>query len=388
MEKACIMGSNMTILCYRREGEAKMKTTRKSMKHRLAALGLAAALVFTGVAVTDMGGVQAAQTTADTQTVQSEDGVYRVSGSSRYKTSLAVAEQIRAEMGVDQFDKVILATGSNFADALSGSYLSYVENAPILLIDDNSANEVRSYIRTYLKTGGMVYVLGGENAVPYYMTNGLAPKFEVVRLAGKNRYETNIEILEEAGVDSSMSSVEMLVCTGTSYADSLSASAAKRPILLVGSQLTALQKEYLSTLKNDKYYVLGGVNAVASSVKAEVSKYGTTIRIAGDNRYDTSEKIAKQFVTSPEAVVVAYGQDFPDGLCGGLLAAINDAPVILTSQDRESSITTVTTYVSEKNITDGYVLGGTKRFSDATIAKMFGISASDIKTTTWVSTDN
>ena len=39
--------------------------------------------------------------------------------------------------------------------------------------------------------------------------------------------------------------------------------------------------------------------------------------ITGKNRYETSAKVAERFFSAPEGAVLAYGEDYPDGLCGG-----------------------------------------------------------------------
>lgn len=355
-----------------------MRSKRMSINKRLAALGLAVAMVFTGVAATDMGSVQAAQAKA---------GVYHIYGASRYETAISVAEQLRTEMGVEQFDAVIVATGENFADALSGSYLSYVQNAPILLINDDSANNVKSYIKKYLKTEGTVYVLGGTGAVPEYLVDfsnaaGDSP-FEVVRLSGKDRYATNIAILEEAGISGETNAGDILVCTGKTFADSLSASAAKKPILLVDQDLSNAQKEFLGSLKGDNYYVIGGTGAITSATKDQIEVYGTATRIKGADRYATSVVVANTFVKNPEAVVIAYGENFPDGLCGGFLATTTDGAVILANQKNAASVAAAESYITTKKIGGGYVLGGSAVFSQDTIADIFNVDKTKITTVKW-----
>jgi len=58
---------------------------------------------------------------------------YRIYGSTRYETSQELACAF-GECG--EYENVIIATGKNFPDALSASYLSVVRNAPIILIND------------------------------------------------------------------------------------------------------------------------------------------------------------------------------------------------------------------------------------------------------------
>ena len=140
--------------------------------------------------------------------------------------------------------------------------------------------------------------------------------FTVKRLYGTSRYDTNLEILKEAGVGKGS---EVLVCTGTNFADSLSASATGKPILMVGNSLTANQKIFLNSL-NGAYTIIGGPLAVNANVENELNTMGDAKRIYGTSRFDTSVVVAQEYFRSPATMVLAYAQNFPDGLNGGPLA--------------------------------------------------------------------
>ena len=304
------------------------------------------------------------------EVIVEEKGIIQIYGPTRYQTSLGVAEEIKAIRGIDKFDAMIIATGKNFADALSGSYLAYVKDAPIILINDNYAADIVEYINENLVSGGKLYVLGGEAAVADELLEGLNAPYE--RLKGATRYETNIEILKEAGVTSE----QLLVCTGKVFADSLSASAAKMPIFLVGGDtLRDTQKEYLESITSDSYCIIGGEAAVTEEMEAVMGAYGDVTRIKGATRYETSIAVAEAFVPNPEAAVVAYASNFPDGLCGGLLAIYNNAPIILSAEKKPAP---ATTYIAENGIEEGYVLGGDACFTDETIAQIYDIAIDDI----------
>lgn len=301
------------------------------------------------------------------QTIMNPIQVSRLYEATRYETALQVAEEVRAETKTGRFDAVILTTGVKFADALSGSYLSSEKQAPILLIDKASAPKVIAYVNNNLASGGTVYVLGGSAAVSEDWLNSLKTD-RIKRLSGKDRYETNVAILKECGVRTG----EILVCTGSTFADSLSASAAKKPIFLVDQSLSASQKTYLNSLSGESYMIIGGEKAVSSNVATELRTYGTTSRISGTTRYETSVAVAKKYVENPKTAVVAYALDFPDGLCGGLLAAMKGAPVILSS---EGNTAVAASYVAGVKMETAYVLGGSKRFTDTTIKAIFGNAA-------------
>lgn len=296
--------------------------------------------------------------------------VYRVFGSNRYETSMKIAEQLKKILNLKKFDHVIVATGTGFADALSGSYLANVKNAPILLINERNSSKVINYIQTNLNDQGIIYLLGGENAVSKQFEQKLEG-YQVKRLDGKNRYETNLKILEETG----MKNKELLVCTGKEFADSLSASAVGKPILLVSDHLSELQKEYLEILKPNQIYIVGGEKAVSEEIQLSLEGYGNCTRIAGDNRYETSVFVAETFFEKPEYAILTYSQNFPDGLCGGALAVKLKAPLILTMANKE---TAAKEYIQNVTCKNGYVLGGTGLISDDTVKKIFRIDGEKI----------
>ena len=299
-----------------------------------------------------------------------KDEIARLYGAGRYETGYAVADALKDALGVEKFEAVVVATGKNFADALAGSYLAVERCAPILLTngkDDNVA-ELHAYIAANVVEGGKVYILGGEGAVP--ATVDAIDGYDVVRLFGDSRYDTNLEILAEAGVNGD----SIIVATGKNFADSLSASAAKLPILLVkpNATLNDAQKAILAGMKN--IYIVGGEGAVSAEYEAELAAFGTVTRVYGDSRYDTSVEVAKTFCVDVDAVVVASGKNFPDGLCGGPLAAALNAPLILTKDDGASA---AAGYVAENVIAGGFVLGGDGALADATVVEVFGLESTE-----------
>ena len=297
--------------------------------------------------------------------------VKRFYGDTRFETSLKVADEFKRQREIQTFDSVILAYGRNYADALAGSYLSCAADAPILLVDDRQdhIDAVQAYIKENVDPAGTVYLLGGTAVVPEKAVEGL-DGYEIKRLWGKDRYETDLAILTEAAQFAGEGSgTEILVCSGLGFADSLSAAAVGKPILLVKGSLTDGQEAYLSSLKGDlTFYVIGGTGAVSDAVMKEIGAYGSTERIAGSNRYETSVNVAKKFFEWPSTCVLAYGQDFPDGLCGGSLAYSMGGPLILTADGKTTS---AKQYAAGVRINTAAVLGGPALISDASYKAVF-----------------
>ena len=312
-------------------------------------------------------------------TIQKYEGkaanqIIRIAGGGRAETAYKVANALKAELRVDRFDAVIVATSKGFADALAGSYLAVEKNAPILLVNSEKEENVallHTYIKENLKENGTVYILGGEKAVGKNVEN-IDGNYTVTRLGGGDRYVTNLKILEEADITGS----ELIVATGKTFADSLSASATKRPILLVkpGQTLNDEQKAFAQKVKGGKIYIVGGKDAVSKDYAEEFEAYGEVIRVAGETRQETSVKVAETFFPDAVTAVVASAGNYPDGLCGGPLAASINAPLVLTN---DKNTTVVENYVDEKGFEAGTVLGGESALMEKSVEAVFGKESVD-----------
>ena len=297
------------------------------------------------------------------------ESMVRIAGSNRYATSTAAADALKKSLGVDKFENIIVASGADYPDALAGSYLAKVKNAPVMLVgkDANTEADVKQYINKNLKKGGTVYLLGGTGVVTSRFEKSLGD-LKVERLGGQTRYETNIAILKEAGVDKE----DLLVCTGEGFADSLSASAVGKPILLVaGSGVNDTQKKYLGSLKINDIYLIGGTGVVSDKIGTQLKKYDQDDkceRVAGKNRYLTSVAVAEEFFPKgSDSTVLAYAMNFPDGLAGGPLALSIKAPLILTDN---SGYSEAVAYAKNAGIKKAVVLGGPTLISDGVVNRI------------------
>lgn len=288
--------------------------------------------------------------------------INRLYGNNRYDTAIRIADKLKVLRGVENFDTVVLADGQNFPDALCSAYLANSLNAPIILINEKNASTVTSYINKNLAENGKILVLGGENAISSSLLSAL--NGECTRISGQNRYETNMKILEALTTEVK----ELLVCTGTSYADSLSASAVDIPILLVKDSLTDAQKEYLEKAGLEKIYIIGGNRAVNEAVEKELKKYAEVERIAGVNRFATSLNVAQTFFPDADNAVLSYSHNFPDGLCGGTLANALNCPVLL---GRTNNTVLVKPYYEENYILKTTVLGGESLIDNKSVTSLF-----------------
>lgn len=298
------------------------------------------------------------------QTAQST----RLAGATRYETAFLTANALKKELGISKFSAAIVTSGENFADALAGSYLAAKKNAPILLTKSGNSNigDVMAYIRQNVASGGTVYALGGATIVSDKLLELRANGYRVVRLAGADRYETNLKILQEAGLSKDD---PVLVCTGLDFPDSLSASALGLPILLVKSSLNNGQLSFLRQYTGGSYILVGGVGAVSTTVENQLLNDGAWVhRLAGADRYATSVMTAQFFYGSsvglfeaPTSVTLTYSLNFPDGLCAGPLAYATGSPLLLTANGKDSA---AAHYANTLGIRQGYALGGPSLISE------------------------
>ena len=310
-------------------------------------------------------------------TMCGEYSVKRIAGSGRVETAIAAADVLKDVLGVETFDSIIIANGDNFADALAGSYLATAKGAPILLHRNSGVGDElnENYIDANLSEGGTIYLLGGTAAIPESIEDALiASNYKVVRLKGDTRLDTNLAILEEAGVSEDD---EILIVTGWNYADALSASATGKPILMVNEikgELTEKQIEFLKKHASNQYAIIGGTGAISQALEDAIDTIveKDIIRVYGETREATSVRVAKRYFDEPTFALVAYSRNYPDGLAAGPLAYALGAPLLLTNAGQEA---VGADYISTNEIGGGYIIGGAAAITDATVKTCFGITA-------------
>lgn len=214
-------------------------------------------------------------------------GIDRIFGDTAIETAMAIADKLKAELGVSKFENILVSRNDHYADAISGSYLAIKKNAPILLLkqenkekDITTNNKVMNYVRANLMEGGLIYVLGGTAAVSEAVAERLAEIAEVKRLEGFDALGTNLAILREAGIEGN----ELVVATAKNYPDALSASALGKPIMIVKNKLTDDQKTFLN-----EYYL--GIVPIVPDEPEETDPADDTKPIEGIDPTDDTKPI-------------------------------------------------------------------------------------------------
>ncbi|WP_270180265.1 cell wall-binding repeat-containing protein [Alkalihalobacillus sp. CinArs1] len=155
------------------------------------------------------------------------------------------------------------------------------------------------------------------------------------RIAGKDRYQTAIEISKEAFKEGAETA---LLVRGDNFPDALAAAplAYKLDGPILSTPKTKLLKETKDELKRlgvKKVIIIGGSGAVSKEVEAQLSDLGyNPDRISGKNRYETAAKIAERI--NSDKAVVAYGFNFADALAVAPFAARNGIPILLSDKDK------------------------------------------------------
>jgi virginiamycin B lyase len=193
--------------------------------------------------------------------------------------------------------------------------------------------------------------------------------------AGATDEETAIEV-SRLSFPATASASAVVLARDDMFADALGgarlATASHGPLLLTPSTLidadTEVEIKRILPPGAD-VYILGGSSAIDPSVDRRLEADGLVIvREAGTNRFDTAAHIASDVVSLDEQagtsaptplngpILVATGQNFPDGLTAGA-AASEVGGVVLLSDGRQPNPST-TAYIQAHPAARLYAIGG------------------------------
>lgn len=248
--------------------------------------------------------------------------VSRIAGTNRFDTAVAISKE-----GWETSDQVVLATSDDFPDALAGGPLAFKEDAPILLTRTATLpNETKEEIKR-LGTKKVI-ILGSQNAISLGVEAELKKMgMTIERIGGKNRFDTAALIAQR------LDSKEAVVAYGFNFPDALSVSAyaAKNGIPILLTRTDKLPAETAAALTTTtKTHVIGSTGAVGENVFTVLPN---PTRYGGTTRYDTGLQVNKQLKMGSDKAFIATGMNFPDALAGSVLAAKNDAPILLAQRD-------------------------------------------------------
>ena len=193
--------------------------------------------------------------------------VLRLAGSTRYGTAVAVSGHFAEPGGT-----VVIATGEDFADALSGGVLAGRRAAAVLLVQPGAVPAETAAELERLAPDDLV-VMGGPAAVSDAVVAELDDLVAATprRVAGATRFETAAAAAAEIG-----SATVAYVATGGAFADALAAVPAavvKEGVLLLTDPAAVPQVvlDVLAELAPTAIRVLGGTSAVSEAVVAQLT---------------------------------------------------------------------------------------------------------------------
>jgi putative cell wall-binding protein len=199
-------------------------------------------------------------------------GVSRIAGASRYATAAAISAATYSP-GVEE---VLIATGTNFPDALAGAAVAGKQGSPLLLVTPTSIPGPTATELLRLNPH-RITILGGTGAVSAAVSNALHAYTDggVFRVSGADRYTTAAFIAETYFLPRPTLA---LVATGLNFPDALAGAALAgrlwSPILLTApTTLPSSTASGLGYLAPPEIDVLGGTGAVSNGVATALSGY-------------------------------------------------------------------------------------------------------------------
>ena len=253
-----------------------------------------------------------------------------------------------------------------------------------------------AYNRTYLYFVGKQSDAGRDQATPADKPNLISYTFKVKkkeskpvepkksdntntgRIDGRDRIETAINISKK-NYDRAKT---VIVVRHDLFPDSMTASVLAKlkdaPILLnPTAKLDSRVGDEIKRLGAQEVIIVGGQDSVSEKVREDLKVYDAdknVERIAGADRYGTSEMVAKRVVGitgKKNTGVVASGQVFPDALSVGTFASRDGYPILLVKKDSVPS--QIQNAIKDLDINKTYIAGGTNTISKSTEAKLPGV---------------
>jgi putative cell wall-binding protein len=283
-----------------------------------------------------------------------------LAGADRYETAVRIAQAAYPSGAAG----VIVANGERFPDALTASALAGLKDYPILL---TTAATLPDSTQAAIQALGAqeIIVVGAQSAAGAEVESQLQALLPVdgqlIRYGGLDRYETAAQI-RDAIMASGDWPGTFIIASGRDFADSASiapyAFKNAAPILLAepSGALTAEAVAFLTamTAETDEQVdaatasgppsiiITGGSAAVSAADEQLCRDLGYQVtRLGGEDRYDTSLKIAQWSVAnagmSYEPLAITSGLSFPDALCGSVLQGRDNSVLQLVS-DRPEAI--------------------------------------------------
>ena len=196
--------------------------------------------------------------------------VVRYGGTDRYATAVQIADR-----GLGHPAKVVVATGQDFADALSAGPLATIEGGAVLLSDDTHLDPTT---HAYLRTATQLTSVGhqaDQALVSAWVQNHDIPAHDL--LEGADRYATSAQVAQRV-IDLAGHTTRFGIATGADYPDALSGGAFMavlgQPLILTNP--AGVPAGLVSLLTGDAHLLqgvtlFGGTKAIPAAVEKSIS---------------------------------------------------------------------------------------------------------------------
>ena len=199
----------------------------------------------------------------------------RISGKDRYDTAIKIAQIIG-----DRDEAIIVNGEKGLSDAVSIAPVAAQNGLPILLTKEKSLSEET---KDYMKKNKFekVYLIGGEKVI----SKNIEKEINFVeRISGKNRNDTNANIISKFYKDTELENLYVAkdgIKNTTELIDALTvgplAAQKKSPVLLAGKKLNTSQLKILNSKKLKRVTQVGG--------KGNESVYKNILNIQKSDKY-------------------------------------------------------------------------------------------------------
>ncbi|MDU5808279.1 MAG: cell wall-binding repeat-containing protein [Finegoldia magna] len=304
---------------------------------------------------------------SDKKEVKSFEDLYkqfensRISGENRYQTAIEISKK-----HFTSSENIVLTSANELVDSLTSTPLATSLKSPILLsgkseVNANTLNEIK---RLNAKN---IYIVGGESTIPKTVESNLKQQgYNVVRVSGKDRYRTSVEVGKKV-LEKSGNKNKIVLASGSNMVDALCGNSisAKENIPVLLTQIDELNEYTKKAIKQwnvNEIVIVGGKLSISGKVEQDLKSMGIKItRLSGKDRFETSVEVAKCLYPNAEKILIANGYNYVDALVSGPITQINNTPIILFEKDKIPS--SVQKYLNDSRIKEIQIIGGTESIS-------------------------
>ena len=221
-----------------------------------------------------LGGTGAVSTTVEQAVAALGIPVSRIGGGDRYETAALISSTLQPSAG--QTDRVYVATGLDFPDALVAAAVAARDGSPLLLTGPQLPPVTRAELIRL--NPSEVIILGATGAVSDAVESSVLealPSVQLQRLGGSDRFDTAARIVSAMFPANRGGAV--YIATGTDFPDSLAVSPVaglrQDPVLIVRptGPIPPVVMDELRRLAPERLVILGSLGAVSAEVEAELA---------------------------------------------------------------------------------------------------------------------